>query len=110
MAPELWQEVERALAGQGAPETVIVRAGQALAPAEAQADFSLFNELMAQWLHQRMREAAQAGDAAGAARLAEALAEMRERLSALEAVNLDRRQFIESMLYQLAALVRKRAA
>ena len=104
MAPELWQEAARALAGQGDVSVVASRIGQALAAAEARADFNLFNALMAQWLHQRMREAALAGNAAGAARLAEALAEMRERLAALEAVNLDRRQFIEGMLHRLAAL------
>ena len=103
MAPELWQEVERALAARADVSALASRIGQALAGAEARSDFSLFNELMAQWLHERMRRAALAGDAAGAARLAEALAEMRERLAALEAVNLDRRQFIEGMLHRLAA-------
>ena len=109
-APELWQEAERALAAGADVSALASRIGQALAAAEARADFNLFNELMAQWLHQRMRAAALAGDTAGAAQLAEALAEMRERLSALEAVNLDRRQFIDGMLHRLAALAGRRAA
>ena len=103
-APGLWREAERALAGQGSPEIIHTRIGQALAAAEARADFSLFVELMAQWLHGRMKAAARAGDVARAARLAELLAEMRERLAALEALNLDRRQFIEGMLHRVQGM------
>ena len=103
-APELWREAERALSGQDRPEVIHTRIGQALAGAEARADFALFVELMAQWLHGRMKDAARAGDAARAARLADLLAELRERLTALEAVNLDRRQFIEGMLHRVQGM------
>ncbi len=106
-APELWEEVERVLstggAGQGtAQQAVFTRVAQALASRQARADFLLFTELMEQWLHRQMLLAAQAGQVARADRLAELLAELRERLGALEAVNLDRRQFIAGMLTRLA--------
>ena len=112
-APELWRQAEQALNGEGRLELVSVRIGQALAGAEARADFALFAELMATWLHERMGAAARAGDVAGAARLAELLAELRDRVAALEAVNLDRRQFVEGMLHRLQAemaWLRKRAS
>lgn len=96
---ELWRQVEEVLKSGGELGVVSVRIGQALAGAEARADFILFTELMAGWLHARMRAAARMGDVTGAARLAELLAKLRERLTALEAVNLDRRQFVENMLH-----------
>ena len=109
-APELWREVERVLAaGPGEPgaarQAVFGRVAQALGQKQARADFPLFCELMEQWLHRRMQEAARAGHTAQAARLADVLADMRERLGALEAVNLDRRQFVVGVLGRVARLM-----
>ena len=107
-APELWDEVAQALAAgqEASAQVVFQRVAQALAQKQAQADFALFTELMAQWLHDQMRRAARMGQTARAGRLAEVADEMRQRLAALEAVNLDRRQFISGMLARMARLAK----
>ncbi len=104
----LWREVEPALARGGqALWRAAMRAGQALSGADARDDLALFLELLRGWGRQRLRQAAMSGDAAAAARWAEALATLEERQRALEALNLDRRQLLEAMLRRLAEVNQK---
>lgn len=97
---ELWNEARQALEGSGtqALARVAQRAGQTLGPAQARAELALFVDMLQEWLTERMRRLAMAGNAAQAARVAELLEEAQQRFSALEAVNLDRRQFVEWLL------------
>lgn len=99
----LWEQARAALeAGEArALAKASAQVAQALAPAQARDDLLLFTELLQGWARQRMQEAARAGDAARAARWADALEDVERRMAAREVLNLDRRQFVEAALQRL---------
>ncbi len=110
-ALELWRETEQALAAREARRLadVVERVSTALATADARADLALFLQLADAWARQCMRQAAENGDAARAARWAEVLSGVQERRRMQEAVNLNARQLLAGVLGALATASREAA-
>ncbi len=97
--------------GAHAFRELAAKTARAQASASARNDFFLLMELLINWLREHAREAGHQGALARATELAELAATLREELARLDALNLDRRQLMESALLRMhAALKGARAA
>lgn len=73
--------------------------------ADGEQAFADFLEITELWLHEALHHCAAAGDVMGASGLAEFWARMSENAARLDALNLDRRAFVITLVDELATLV-----